>query len=273
MKKKAFIFILAAVLVSGLLSSCSVLRREIEQYSSDKEECILNSDNVTQFTYQEKSFTILNDTVTKKDLGAWVGYIRQLAVIDASGKILLKQDTKKATIKTLADIADKEPNAFAVIPFLNVYETKDNAEKNLIVDVNGRYHKAVQTEAVKNSDQIFRYDQEQFKTASANFTVNPKDCTQVMRADHVYQITDTPVSDEQIGEFLDVIAQSIVFDKETKLEIPKEDLLKIDWGGKGSSQQQRESWAYGEVHAIQNTDVSDSVAVEINSEYRIAAGR
>lgn len=233
----------------------------------------MNSDHVTQFTYKKKSYTMLDDTVSKESLGSWVGYIRKLAVIDNKGKILLQQDTGKTTIKTLADIADKEPNAFAVIPFLNVYESKDSTEKGLIVDANGEYHKAIRTEAVKKSDKFFDYSQKQSEASNGGFTVNPKDCTQLIRTDKVYQITEKTVTDKQIGEYLDVIAQLIVFDKDTKLEISKKDLDAIDWDGKESSKQKRENWFYGEVYAIQDTNASESVAVEINSKYRIATCR
>lgn len=270
MKNKTLTFILSAVLLTGLLSGCSVLSQKIEQYSSDKEECSLNTDNVTQFTYKEKTYTILEDTVSEEELGSWVGYIRKLAVLDADGKILLQQDTEKVTIKSLADIADTQPDAAYMIPFLNVYACKDQTVQELLVDANGEYHKAIPSDSVTDSDDVFDYSKQQSATSDGEFSVNPQDCTQLIRADKVYQITDKTVSDEQIGEYLDVIAQSIVFDKDTKLEIPQKDLNAIDWDGKGSSKQQRESWAYGEVHAIQNTDASNSVAVEINSEYRIA---
>lgn len=43
----------------------------------------------------------------------------------------------------------------------------------------------------------------------------------------VYQITDKTVSDEQIGKYIDIIAKSIVFDKETKMEISQKYLGKI----------------------------------------------
>lgn len=273
MKNKTLAFILSAVLLTCLLSGCSVLSQKIEQYSRDKEECSLNIDNVTQFTYKEKCYTILEDTISKENLGSWVGYIRKLAVIDEKGKILLQQDTEKTTIKTLADISDKQPNAFAIIPFLIVYESKDSSEEGLIVDASGRYHKAKLSDSVTDADNIFNYSKQRSVTSDGEFSVNPKDCTQLIMADKVYQITDETVSDEQIGEYRDVIAQSIVFDKGTKLEIPKKDLLKTDRDGKGSSKQQRESWAYGEVRTIQNTDVSNSVAVEINSKYQIATCR
>ena len=98
---------------------------------------------MTQFTYKGDSFTILDDTLSNSELGEWVGYIRKLAVIDSNGKILLQQDTEKATFKTLADIADSKPDAAYIIPFLNVYTVKDGNTQELIVDVNGGYHKAI----------------------------------------------------------------------------------------------------------------------------------
>lgn len=273
MKNKTFAFILSTVLLIGLLSGCSVLSQKIEQYSSDKEECSLNTDNVTQFTYKEKNYTILEDTVSKEDLSSWVGYIRKLAVLDVNGKILLQQDTEKATLKSLADIADTQPDAAYMIPFLNVYACKDETIQELLVDANGEYHKAIPSDSVTDSDEVFHYDRQQAVASDGDFSVNPQDCTQLIRADQVYQITDETVPDEQVGEYLDIIAKSIVFDKDTKLEIPKKDLEAIDWDGNGLSTQKRENWFYGEVHAIQNAVASDSVAVEINSEYRIATCR
>lgn len=128
-----------------------------------------------------------------------MGYIRKLAVIDKKGKILLQQDTEKTTIKTLADIADKQLNAIAVIPFLNVYESKDSTEKSLIVDANGEYHKAILSDAVTDANNVFDYNKQQHGTSDKEFSVNPQDCTQLISADNVYKITDKTVPDEQIG--------------------------------------------------------------------------
>ncbi|OCN02663.1 hypothetical protein A7X67_18970 [Clostridium sp. W14A] len=61
------------------------MSQKIELYSSGKEECSLNPDNATQFTYKEKYYTILEDTGSKENLGRWVGCIRKLAVLDADG--------------------------------------------------------------------------------------------------------------------------------------------------------------------------------------------
>lgn len=273
MIKKMILLVVAILLMGASMTGCSVLEKGIDEYSKDKEECVLNTDNVTQFTYKGDSFTILDDTLSNSELGEWVGYIRKLAVIDSNGKILLQQDTEKATFKTLADIADSEPDAAYIIPFLNVYTVKDGNTQELIVDANGGYHKAILNSSVTDKDTIFRYNQK-VEAAEGDFTINTQNCTQLLCGDKVYQITDETVPDENIGEYIgeyiDIIAESYTFDSETKLQIPKEELYHIDWSGKEKSSQKREQWTIGGIYEILDKDRTDSVAVEVNSEYRVA---
>ena len=133
MIKKMILLVVAILLMGASMTGCSILEKGIDEYSKDKEECVLNTDNVTQFTYKGDSFTILDDTLSNSELGEWVGYIRKLAVIDSNGKILLQQDTEKATFKTLADIADSEQDAAYIIPFLNVYTVKLEIRRSLLL--------------------------------------------------------------------------------------------------------------------------------------------
>ena len=270
MIKKMILLVVAILLMGASMTGCSILEKGIDEYSKDKEECVLNTDNVTQFTYKGDSFTILDDTLSNSELGEWVGYIRKLAVIDSNGKILLQQDTEKATFKTLADIADLEPDAAYIIPFLNVYTVKAGNTQELIVDANGGYHKAILNSSVTDKDNIFRYNQKVEAAAEGDFTINTQNCTQLLCGDKVYQITDETVPDENIGEYIDIIAESYTFDSETKLQIPKEELYHIDWSGKEKSSQKREQWTIGGIYEILDKDRTDSVAVEVNSEYRVA---
>ena len=180
MIKKMILLVVAILLMGASMTGCSVLEKGIDEYSKDKEECVLNTDNVTQFTYKGDSFTILDDTLSNSELGEWVGYIRKLAVIDSNGKILLQQDTEKATFKTLADIAGSEPDAAYIIPFLNVYTVKDGNTQELIVDANGGYHKAILNSFVTDKDTIFRYNQKTEATAEGEFTINTQNCTQLL---------------------------------------------------------------------------------------------
>ena len=147
MSKKMMI-LLFAVIICLSLAGCS-LQDKIGDYS--REQCYLNKENVTQFSYKGNDYTILADTVSNSGLGEWIGYIQQLAAVDESGKILLQENLKTATFQTLADLADlvdKAPNDAYIIPFLNVYAAP-NADDYLIVDINGGYHKAVIDENIK----------------------------------------------------------------------------------------------------------------------------
>ena len=68
-------------------------------------------------------------------------YIRQLVAVDNTGAIIVQENIEDATFHALSDLAEKAPDAKYIIPFLNVYADPNNAS-NLIVDVNGEYHKA-----------------------------------------------------------------------------------------------------------------------------------
>ena len=69
------------------------------------------------------------------------GIYRQLVAVDNTGAIIVQENIEDATFHALSDLAEKAPDAKYIIPFLNVYADPNNAS-NLIVDVNGEYHKA-----------------------------------------------------------------------------------------------------------------------------------
>ena len=69
MIKKMILLVVAILLMGASMTGCSVLEKGIDEYSKDKEECVLNTDNVTQFTYKGDSFTILDDTLSNSELG------------------------------------------------------------------------------------------------------------------------------------------------------------------------------------------------------------
>lgn len=57
----------------------------------------------------------------------------------------------------------------------------------------------------------------------------------------VYQVTSDMVSDDELGSYIDILAESVTFDTETKIPLSKEDLSKIDWYGENAGQG-RECW-------------------------------
>lgn len=264
--KKRIVAVMVSFAVCAALAGCS-LQDKIEEYSSGKEQCSLNAENVTQFIYKGNNYTILEDTVSNGGLGEWVGYIRQLTAIDEAGKVLLQENVESATFDTLADLADKAPEAAYVIPFLNVYAAP-NADNYLIVDVNGGYHKAIISENMKDTDTIFNF-RETGQPVDSKFEINPENATQLLCNGTVYQVTTDVVSNDELGSYIDILAESVTFDTETKIPLSKEDLNRIDWNGENAGQG-REQWFYTDVYEIYGTDTTEAVAVKVNSSYHIA---
>lgn len=250
-----------------VMTGCSALSNGIREYSSDKVQCYLVNEDVTQFIYKGESYTILNNTVSNDGLGEWIGYIRQLAAVDESGTVLVHEAIETASFKTLSDLADKAPDARYIIPFLNVYAVPNNASY-LIVDVNGGYHEAEPSNQITAEDEIF-----DFKTAAENagasYAVNPQNAMQLICGDRTYQVTEEIVPAEHLGVYLDILNETVTFDADSKRPLSKNELNEIDWTGT-SSGQQRKRWLYMDVYEISGTDTSDAVVVKVNNQYHIA---
>lgn len=264
--RKMMIVLLLTFVVCFSLVGCS-LQEKTDDYSSGKERCYLNTENVTQFSYKGNDYTILEDTISNGDLGEWIGYIRQLAAVDEAGKVLLQENMEAATFQTLADLADKAPEATYIIPFLNVYATPTTNDY-LIVDVNGGYHKAVLNENIKDTDTVFDFNDID-QSMSNKFEINPENAMQLLCSGMVYQVTPDTVSNDELGNYIDILAESVTFDTETKIPLLKEDLNSIDRYGE-SAGQEREQWFYIDVYEIYGTDKTEAVAVKINNRYYIA---
>lgn len=265
-KYKKIIVLLFAFVVCFSFAGCS-LQDKIKEYSSDKEQCYLNTENATQFFYKGNDYTILEDTVSNSGLGEWIGYIRQLAAIDETGKVLLQENIEAATFQTLADLADKAPGATYIIPFLNVY-VAPNADDYLIVDVNGGYHKAVINENVKDTDTVFDFKNAE-QSMKGKFEINPKNATQLLCDGAIYQVTSDTVSDDELGSYIDILAESVTFDTGTKRPLSKEELSNIDWYGENAGQG-REQWLYAGIYEIYGIDKTEAVAVKVNNRYYVA---
>lgn len=250
-----------------LFSGCSFVKEQINEYADDKEPCVLNHGDVTQFTYKGDRYTILDDTMKNENLGEWLGYIRQLVAVDNTGAIVVQENIEDSTFHALSDLAEKAPDAKYIIPFLNVYADPSNAS-NLIVDVNGEYHKATLSNQLTGTETIFDFRIAAEKAAS-DFEPNSTNATQIICDNRVYQVTTETVSKEQLGNYMDILAEKVIFDADTKLPLTKEEMNQIDWTG-NSSEQTRESWFYVDVYEISDTDPADAVAVKVNNQYHIA---
>lgn len=257
--------IIFTVVSGGVLTGCS-LQDKIKEYSKDKEECLLNSENVTQFTYKGDSYTILEEKVPNSSLGAWVGYIRKLTVVNEEGKILSQENTETADLSLVTDIEDNDFQDTYVIPFLNVYAAP-NDDTFLIVDARGEYHKAILSRDVTEAHEIFQY-KAGGESEGGSFELNPQNATQLIRNDTIYQVTSESVSQEELGNFLDMIAEHVTFDVDTKLPLSNEELMQFDWSGTESGK--REDRIYQKIYEISGVDSNEAIAVEVNNKYYLA---
>ena len=266
-KQMTFVrMLLIVVTLCFALTGCS-LQNKIEEFSSDKEQCFLNTENVTQFTYKGDNYTVLEETVPNSGLGDWIGYIRRLVAVDEAGKVLLQENIEVAAFHSLSELADSNPDAAYIIPFLNVYAAP-NANDYLIVEVNGGYHKAVLHENIKDTDIVFDFKDTR-QSISGKFEINPENATQLLCDGMVYQVMSDTVSNNELGSYIDIIAENVVFDAETKIPLSNKELSKIDWHGENAGQQ-REQWFYTDVYEIYGTEKTVAVAVQINDRYYIA---
>ena len=262
---KVFCAMLRLTCLCTLLSGCSLVQEQMKAYADGKEHCVLNSGDVTQFTYQREPYTILDDTIKNENLGEWIGYIRQLAAVDDTGAIIVQENIEDAVFHS--NLADEALGAKYIIPFLNVYADPNNAS-NLIVDVNGGYHKAIPSNQLTESEMVFDY-RALAETADSDFEVNLTNATQIICDNRVYQVTTETVSENQLGDYIDILAEKVIFDAETKIPLTKAEMNEIDWTG-SAGVQTRESWFYVDVYEISDTDPADAVAVKVNHQYHIA---
>ncbi len=263
------IFLKAAVTACCIVvmaGGCNIREKQVEEYAMGKERCELNEEDVTRFWLKETEYTILEETVENADLGEWVGYIRQYVAVDEKGGILLQENVEEVSPWTLTKLGRIDSKTAHIITFLNVYEEPENRDC-VLVDVNGEYHKARVTASVTDTDIVFDI-QTEGQNGRKEFVMNPENATQLLCDETVYQVTSETVEEQQLGKSLDLLAQTVTYDTETKCPLSKEDLKKVDW--LGTSSQKREQRIYMEVREITGTDVEEAVAVKVNREYLVA---
>lgn len=264
MKNKHKLLVIAIIIVScACLSSCKNIRNKMAQYSSDKEPCILNDEDVSQFYYKTKSYTILDEESSNVDKDKWIGIIRKLVAVDEGGKIVKQVDATNLGINSLDNFAKDLNNDTHVLQFFDVYTNK-KVDDTLIVEVNGSNYKAVPTNNINNNTKIFNFKKHS-KEQKSDFQINPNNATQLIYDGATYQVTNQVVSEDNLEDFIGIIAKDVVFDKDTKNILVKEDLCKIDWLGENKSK--RETRFYLDVYKISGINIGDGFAVKVNDKY------
>ena len=78
-------------------------------------------------------------------------------------------------------------------------------------------------------------------------------------------MTSQQVSESELGNLLDMVAERVTFDTATKRPLSNEELKKIDWSGNESGD--REDRMYQGIYEISGVDSNEAVAVEVDGNY------
>lgn len=149
----------------------------------------------------------------------------------------------------------------------NIYEASD---KSLCMGINDRYYKIL-PESDKGAVKALRL--QNFDVTSDisddNFVIDKNDSRKIDYMGNIYSISDSTVSDEELGEYQDVLAEVRVFNSVSGKSILRSEWGRIDKDG-SNSKQSRTEWDYGEIHSIRGKSLTEAFAVEINDDFKLA---
>ena len=192
-----------------------------------------------------------------------MGYIRKLVAINENGEILKEEDATKISTNNLTNfVKDIDENAY-MIQFFDVYKIND-LKKELAVEVNGRFHKAIYSDDVNSETKQFNFLKEK-DLKDKSFKINPENATQLICNGVIYQVTSEEIAEDELENFIDIIGENIVLDRKTKKQLSKKELSKIDWFGTDHSD--REEIFDLDIYSILGVDVDKEVAIKVNGTY------
>ena len=105
---------------------------------------------------------------------------------------------------------------------------------------------------------------------SGKFEINPQNATQLLCDGTVYQVTSDTVSNNELGSYIGILAENVIFNAETKIPLSKEELRKIDWYG-GKTPDNIGNNGFTKIFMkFMVQKKTEAVAVQINDRYYIA---
>lgn len=264
--KAILLCLIGSVLFS--LTACNITSTIKEKVNEGIEECKVNPDNGTEFTYLDESYTVLNERVEQKIVKNRVGYIQKCFVLDNDYSVMMEL----SLTNLLNYNKDTEGDGKYNVTYNNIYETE---EDYLAIDVYEDIYKAVKTDSLTSKSKVIQMkeitdnDGEPINgdINSGEVVVNESDCTQLIFGEKVYQIGDKEVSTDKLERYITIIGQRIVFDANTKKELSSKELKKIEMNPNRLSSQLREDWSYDEVYSIKGKSEEEEVAVSINNKF------
>ncbi|SCW31511.1 NisI/SpaI family lantibiotic immunity lipoprotein [Streptococcus equinus] len=240
--KKTILLILVGFFCALGLAACG-------QFSSNDPKFEKNS--FYQFSYEGKSYTILNKTISENDIVSKKASFLKTIVVDKSNQRVVEKSNENTI--TLA------------------YSGLYNSNNGLAISINSSYYRVILNSDLQSNDELLNINsiQNEDNSLGKEVGIDSSDCRVITYGDRKYQISDDEVSEESLEDFKGIIADSRIFNPSTGQIIPKSELNKIDNTGK-ISQSGIETWDYGEVYSVERKSDQAAIAVEINNSYRLA---
>ncbi|MBF0779163.1 NisI/SpaI family lantibiotic immunity lipoprotein [Streptococcus cuniculi] len=234
MKWKKFLFLIVLLSVTCLMA-CQQGQRAI----------VFHREDFTTFSYQQRSYTILNQKVDVSEL-----------------------DRLELRFLHLEVMGEDKRNKGTSLSVQNLYRIRDGG---LCIGIQDDYYR------VKPSDELVASD-ERWKPAVSGedglmigetFRINHRDARMIDGGGHHYRVTNTLVSEEELDEFVTVLAEVVLFRSDTGQRIPSSRWGAMDWTGQ-DAKEKRDLWTYGSIYTVKEHSAQDVLAIEVNDAYHLA---
>ena len=256
MKMKRMAMGLVCLLLAVQLCGCGALETLMhlrETAVRDKPVYTLEEGGLAHLSGPDGAWAVLNETAPEERRGAWTGRVERWVLVDETGGFTAS--TALGDYEVLRALAQEDP--LTLIPYGGVYA--DTARQNgLLVEIAGALHPLVpEADAAGRALYAPRPESGEMPDWALG-----QDCRVLVHGAQRYRVTQEAVTDET-GDYLGLLAQSVVFERDTGRKIPREELAAVEITPGPLSAQQRVARTYGAVYSLPGTG---DVAVEVNDE-------
>ncbi len=260
--------IIFIITLSIILSACSIIDNKISALNNEIPKWEINKDNGTQVIYDNKFYQIIRGEIDKNEIGKLIGRIGKIAILDGNYQLIGQE---VLNVSNFFDIGvNLEEESKYIVPFQNIYESQNEKNSDIvIVDVNGKYHKAISIDKKIQSNMAIEFEDIYLKFRNG-FKLNKENYNQILNGDKIYLITKEVVDIENLDLLLDAINKTKIIDIKTGRKIDKSESKKIEIIPDKLSSQERKYIEFGDIYSIKNMNIDEFVAIKINEEYRLA---
>lgn len=260
--------IIFIITLSIILSACSIIDNKISALNNEIPKWEINKDNGTQVIYDNKFYQIIRGEIDKNEIGKLIGRIGKIAILDGNYQLIGQEVLNVSNFFDIGVNLEEEPKY--IVPFQNIYESQNEKNSDIvIVDVNGKYHKAISIDKKIQSNMAIEFEDIYLKFRNG-FKLNKENYNQILNGDKIYLITKEVVDIENLDLLLDAINKTEIIDIKTGRKIDKSESKQIEIIPGKLSSQERKYIKFGDIYSIKDMDIDEFVAIKINEEYRLA---